>query len=346
MRKAILGLLIVVVVTLALAAAGCGGGDEAEEQPADQTGTAAEEGEELAPIRLAFSTWNGYAGLVIGVEGGTFEQEGLDVKYTVIEDPVQRFNAFKAGELDAIATTPDTFSRNYARGIKSVQVLGLDASVGGDGIVADKKFTSVDELKGQKVAVSEGSTSQWFLAYVLDQNGLSLDDVEQVNLTSGDAGAAFAAGRVPVAVTWEPWLTKAEKNPNGHVLVSTKDYPDIITDGLAFSPEFVEQNPETVKAFIRAYGKVMDQVKSDPDTAFQHATEYLGQSVDEIKATLETVPLWTLEDSQEFYGTAEQPGPIYDIFTQSAEFWKSIGEIEEIPDPEGAIDPTFLTNAG
>jgi NitT/TauT family transport system substrate-binding protein len=338
MRKSMLGLLILVVGMLVFAAAGCGGGDEGEGQPAGQTGTAAE----LAPIRLAFSTWNGYAGLVIGVEGGIFEQEGLDVKYTVIEDPVQRFNAFKAGELDAIATTPDTFSRNYARGIESVQVLGLDASVGGDGIVAEADITSVEQLKGQEVAVSEGSTSQWFLAYVLDQNGLSLDDVEQVNLTSGDAGAAFAAGRVPVAVTWEPWLTKAEQNPDGHVLVSTKDYPKIITDGVAFTPEFVQQNPETVKAFIEAYGKVMDEVKSDPDAAFEHATEYLGQSVDEIKATLETVPLWTLEESREFYGTPEQPGPIYDIFDESAQFWKAIGEIEEIPASKEAIDPSFL----
>ena len=191
MRKSLCGLAVLLIAALALV--GCGGDEGEEGQPAGQTGTQAEETAELAPIRIAFSTWNGYAGLVIGVEGGMFEKEGLDVKYTVIEDPVQRFNAFKTGELDAIATTPDTFSRNYARGIESVQVLGLDASVGGDGIVAEKDITSVEQLKGQKVAVSEGSTSQWFLAYVLDQKGLSLDDVEQVNLTSGDAGAAFAA---------------------------------------------------------------------------------------------------------------------------------------------------------
>ena len=124
----------------------------------------------MAKIRIAFSTWNGYAGLVIGVKSGIFKQEGLDVQYSVIEDPVARFNALKAGSLDAIATTPDTFARTYARGIKTVQVLGLDASVGGDGIVSEKSISSVKQLKGQKVAVSAGSTSQWFLAYVLSVN--------------------------------------------------------------------------------------------------------------------------------------------------------------------------------
>ena len=232
----------------------------------------------MAKIRIAFSTWNGYAGLVIGVKSGIFKKAGLDVQYSVVEDPVARFNALKAGSLDAIATTPDTFARTYARGIKTVQVLGLDASVGGDGIVADKSISSVKQLKGQKVAVSAGSTSQWFLAYVLSVNHLTLKDVKQVDLTSGDAGAAFAAGRVPVAVTWQPWLDRTKKNPNGHVLVSSRQYPTIITDQVGFTPDFVKKNPETVQAFVRAYGQVMDSIKANPDKAFGYATKYLGQT--------------------------------------------------------------------
>jgi NitT/TauT family transport system substrate-binding protein len=299
----------------------------------------------MAKIRIAFSTWNGYAGLVIGVRSGIFKQAGLDVQYSVVEDPVARFNALKAGSLDAIATTPDTYARTYARGIKTVQVLGLDASVGGDGIVADKKITSVKQLKGQKVAVSSGSTSQWFLAYVLSVNHLSLKDVKQVDLTSGDAGAAFAAGRVPVAVTWQPWLDRTKKNPNGHVLVSSQQYPTIITDQVAFTPDFIKKNPETVQAFVRAYGKVMDSIKANPDKAFGYATKYLGQTTAEIKATLKDVPLWTLAQSRAYYGTSTKHGQIYKIFTKAGQFWKSIGEISSVPSPNGAIDPSFLAKA-
>jgi NitT/TauT family transport system substrate-binding protein len=150
---------------------------------------------------------------------------------------------------------------------------------------------------------------------------------------------------VPVAVTWEPWLTRAEKNPDGHVLVSTEDYPDIITDGVAFSPDFVDANPDTVQKFVDAYGKVMDMVQSDPDKAFGYASDYLGQSVADIKATLKTVPLLTLDEGAQFLGTADSPGPAYDVFTQSAEFWQSIGEADEVPSPDGAIDPSFINEA-
>jgi NitT/TauT family transport system substrate-binding protein len=341
MRRSGTALLVLLAsLAVALVTAGCGGDGGAE--PSGDTTAASASGAKAAPIKLAFSTWNGYIGLVIGVKEGFFEDAGVKVEYTVVEDPVQRFNAFKAGSLNAIATTVDTFSRTYANGVPSVMVLGLDASVGGDGIVAKKDITSVEQLKGQTVAVSQGSTSQWLLAYVLDQNGLSLDDVKQTDLTSADAGAAFVAGRVPVAVTWEPWLSRAEQNPDGHVLASTKEYPDIITDEVAFSPDFIKENPDSVKAFLKGYAMAVEFLESNPDDAIADVTDYLGQSPEDVKATMETVPIWSIDESKEYFGTADSPGPIYDIFTKSAEFWKELGEIDTVPDPAKAIDPSFL----
>ena len=338
-RAAAYAVLIGLLATLVFA--GCRDTDNG----GDSGGGSGGESAKTQPIRIAFSTWNGYIGIVIGVKEGLFEKAGVKVDYTVVEDPVQRFNALKSGSLDAIATTPDTFSRTNAQGIETVQVLGLDASVGGDGIVAENSIASVKDLAGQKVGVSAGSTSQWFLAYMLNENGMSLDDVEQVDMTSGDAGSAFAAGRIPAAVTWEPWLSKTQKNPDGHVVVSTEKYPEIITDQVAFAPEFLKENPESVKAFVKGYQDAVDFLHSNEDEALEHVTDYLGQSPDDIKATMKTVPIWGIEESQKYYGTKDDPGPIYDIFDESATFWKDIGEIDTMPDAKTAIDPSFVQQA-
>jgi NitT/TauT family transport system substrate-binding protein len=330
MRKTALAVLAAAAATLAFVAAALGGHTTAKAS---------------SDINLAFSTWNGYIGLVIASKEGYFAKHGLNVKYTVVEDPVQRFAAFKAGRLNAIATTVDTFSRTNAQGIQSTMVLGLDASVGGDGIVADKSIATVKQLKGQKVAVSNGSTSQWMLAYVLQQNGMSLDDVSQIDMTAGDAGAAFAAGKVPVAVTWQPWLSRANTNPKGHVLVDTRKYPTIIVDEVAFAPDYIKAYPDKVKAFIAAYSDAVKLLKTNPAKAFGDVTKYLGQKPADIKATLKEVPIWSIAQSQKYYGTPSKPGPIYGVFDKSAQFWKKIGQIKTIPSATPAIDGSFLAAA-
>ena len=341
MRKALVAFLALLAGLLVLSVAACGGGEEGQE-PAQQEEQAGGGEGEAAPIKLGFSTWIGYGPLWIADEKGFFDEEGVDVEITIIEDPVQRFNALKAERLDAVASTIDTYARTVAKGIPSVQVLALDASTGGDGIVAEKDIGAVHELKGKKVAVSEGSVSEFFLAYVLERHGLKLDDVERVNLTSGDAGAAFAAGKVPVAVTWEPWLTRAEKNPNGHVLVSSSEYPDIIVDTLAFRKDFAEENPESIRALVRAYDRAVRFIDTNADEANEIMAEKMGMKPDEVPALLEGVKLFTIPENRKFFGTDEEPGRIADVFDAASEFWTATGEIDEPVEASTAIDPSFV----
>ena len=281
-----------------------------------------------APIKLAFSTWNGYIGIVIGVKEGFFEDAGVDVEYTVVEDPVQRFNAFKAGSLDAIATTVDTFSRTNANGVASVMVLGLDASVGGDGIVAKKDITSVEQLKGQTVAVSAGLDEPVVPCLrarparpVARRRQADRPDVRR-------RGAAFVAGSVPVAVTWEPWLSKAEENPDGHVVVSTKKYRTIITDQVAFSSGLHQGEPRFGPGLHQGLrdGGRLPEVEPGRGARGRHglsrAERPTSQGDDGDGADLVD------RGEQEVLRDSDSPGPIYDIFTKSAEFWKELGEIK------------------
>lgn len=295
------------------------------------------------PIRVAFSTWTGYAGLVVGVDNGIFKKYGLNVTYSVIESPTDRFAAFRAGKLDAIATTVDTFTREAAQGAPVMQVFGIDRSVGGDGIVAKKSITKVEQLKGRVVAVNVGSTSEFFLAYVLQQHGLSLNDIKIEDMPdSGIAGSTFRAGRVDVAVTWEPWLTRAQQTKDGHVLVSSKSYPNIIVDVFGFRTDFVKAHPDLVRTFIKAYYEAVGMVKAGNPAAMQSVEKYTGEDLKSLQADLTTVTLMNLAQSKAYFGSAAKPGPIYSIARLSSRFWLSIKKINKMPNINGIIDTSYL----
>src|SRR5256885_7411990 len=99
-----------------------------------------------------------------------------------------------------MASRLDAFARQQSNGVAAVEVFPIDASVGGDGILAKNTIQSVADLKGRTVGVNQGSVSEWFLAQVLEKNGLHLSDVKEQNMTSGAAGAAFLASKLDVAV--------------------------------------------------------------------------------------------------------------------------------------------------
>ena len=67
-------------------------------------------------------------------------------------------------------------------------------------ILSAPEIDSVPKLAGRKVATTAGTGLQYFLVRALAKHGMTLKDVEFVNLPVGDAQAAFLAGRVDAVV--------------------------------------------------------------------------------------------------------------------------------------------------
>lgn len=331
-REARLLQLLLAAVTGALVVA-CGG---ASSQPAS--------GKFSGTIHVASSTWTGYAALYVADKKGFWKQHGLTVDFTDVEDPVQRLNALNGGQLQGMASTVDALARAASQGVPLVQVLPIDASIGGDGILTKNEIAAVKDLKGKTVAVNQGSTSEWFLAQVLKRNGMSLNDVKEQNMTAGDAGAAFVAGRVDVAVTWEPWLSRAAKTTFGHVLVSTKTYPDLIVDAFAFRKDFADKYPDTVKEFLRGYYDALDWFQKNSAEGNQVVGDATKEKPDAVADDLTTIKLFNLADGKQFMGSKDHHGKIYDNTREAATFWKDQGKVQSAVDPAKAVDPGFLSS--
>ena len=300
-------------------------------------------GASMIPLRMAFSTWTGYGPLVVGVQQHIWAKYGLDVSYSVIESPSDRRDALRAGRLDGAATTVDTFSRWAGQNVPMVQVFGIDKSQGGDGIVAKKSITSVKQLKGKTVALNVGSTSEWFFDYVLQQNGMSVNDVQIVDMpSSGVAGSTFVAGKVDAAVTWEPWLSRARKAPSGHVLVSSKAYPNIIVDDFGFRPAFIKAHPGVIGDFIKGYYAAERKVAMRDSAAIASVGKYVGETAPQVVGDYSTVPLMDLAAGKAYFGTSAKPGPIYDIAKLSANFWLRSKIIRHLPDYAQIIDTSYM----
>lgn len=296
-------------------------------------------------LKLGHSTWVGYGPFYIARDKGFFKDEGVDVELVIMEDTPIKMGALMAGQLDLVASTVDEFPIYMKPGIGLHYVMAVDNSKGGDGIVATKDITTIDGLKGKKVAFEEGSVSQFFLNALLRDAGMTQNDVEVVNMAATDAGVAFAAGQVDAAVTWEPALSQGAAAPNGHILLTSADKPGLITDVVAATDATLKDKSDDVKAFVRAWYKAIDFIKTNPDEANAIMAKGVGGWLSDPKVFAETlsgIEYLGKDQNAAFFGTADAPGQISNTLGTALDVWKGFGRIQVEVKPSDMIDYDFV----
>jgi len=297
------------------------------------------------PIKLGMSTWLGYAPLYLAKEKGFFQKRGLDVEVVVIESPADRRVAFAADKIQGFATTVDTHVMTAAaeNPIPLKQVLALDDSHGGDGIVSKKEIKNIKDLKGKTVAAQLGAGASYFwLNYVLAQDGMKLSDLKAIDMKAGDAGSAFVAGKVDAAVTWEPWLSKAKETPFGHVLLASDKTPGIIVDSLAFKPDFLKKRGEDVKKIVAAWNEAVKFAADNPQEADAIMAKFTGQKPEEFTKEKTGVRFYGQKENKDYFGTAKSPGLLYKVTQRAADLWFELKLIKTKPKAADLIDGSFL----
>ena len=324
-----LGLICTLMLLFALAACG-----------KDAASSSADGKKSSEPLKVTLPTWTGYGPLFLAKEKGFFKKNGIDVDLSIVEGLAERKQALASGKIDGMATALDVQVTLAASKIPVQVVWVLDDSHGGDGILVKKSINSVKDLKGKKVAFEVGSTSHMLALTALKQGGLTEKDVEVVQMSAGDAGAAFAAGKVDAAVTWEPWLSKGSQ-ANGKVLLSTKDLPGIIVDTISFKEDVIKNRPDDVKAFVKAMGEAMAYWKEHKDEADEIMAKGLKIDTKEFVGTESGLQFFTKEDNKGLFGTESSKGSIYKSTENAIQFYKEQGIIKTEPKADEVINPSF-----
>jgi len=294
------------------------------------------------PLTVGMTTWTGYGLLHLAAEKGFFAKHGVDVSLTTVQDKPSTAAAIATGRLDGWATTVDTFIFYNAKKIGVKQVLAVDFSSGGEGIVAAGDIKSVADLKGRTLGAETGSSTYFFMLNLLADHGMSVKDVSLQSMRAGDAGAAFAAGRLDAAATWDPWLSKA-KERGGHVLASTADLPGLIVDTVAFRSDVIEKRAQDVQNFIKGYFDAYDFWKASPAEANAIMAKALGMKNDEFQASLEGLEFVSREDNQRYIGTASTQGQVAAVTQRGIEFYSQAGILKDTFAAPDVVDAAPLS---
>lgn len=296
-------------------------------------------------LSLGHTTWVGYGTLYLARDLGYFKEQGLDLQLTTMEESSMYMAAQASGQLSGSASTIDEILK-YRPQFCFKAVAALDDSFGGDGVLVGKDVTSLQQLKGQAVAVNEGSVSQFWLSYLLKRNDMQMSDLDIQNMTADDAATAFIAGRVPAAVTWEPHLSLVRQKGQGKVLVDSTQTPGVIVDVVALNCEVIEQQPADVKALVNGLYRAVQYTKEHPQEAYAIMAKgvggYLADPVEMANAA-KGVRFYDQAMSEQLLGKADQAGEIKGVIRLANETWSALqGKRFEVRYDE-LVDASFVT---
>jgi len=292
-------------------------------------------------IKMGIEPWIGYGPWWIVIAKGYDKKYGVQIKASTFSTDADINSAFAAHRIDAENLATHTGVRFLASGVNLKFVLFEDVSLTADAILAGPKIRSIKDLRGKKVAYEEGTTSDLLLRYALQKNGMSIKDIKVVPIPAADAGAAVIAGKVDVAVTYEPYLTAALKQGKGfHLVYSAGQRPGIISDLLAVDPAFARAHPDAIVGALRAWGDAMSFYRSHPAEAQAIIAKNVGAKPADLKESFGGVQLYDLKQSLGFMQTRWLP-----LASQVTAILKTQGDLKSQPDVRAATDASFLRKA-
>lgn len=291
-------------------------------------------------INMSLDEWIGWKSMIDANGGLTtqpgsiYDQLGIKVNISVINDATQSSNALINGNLDAAGYTINRMAflseKFKTAGLDVVCPYVTNYSNGGDGIIAKSNINSVEDLKTAKIGIPEFSEAHTLIVWFVNSSNLSQqekDDILNNNLvyfaTPDDAAKAFFAGQVDCAATWEPYLTQAKNMTDSHIFFSTASSTSLVMDAMLFRQDFIDAHPDTVQKFIEGSLMAADMYDTDTATIKKVMPMFSTSSDADIVDNCAGAKLATAADNMDLLTST---GTACVMYNDMCKVWNSIGE--------------------
>ena len=131
------------------------------------------------------------------------------------------------------------------------------------------EIKTFEDLKGKTVAVSSGTSSEIILEQALARAGMTMDDINTVEMTVDGMTTAMISGQIDAAASWSPnTVTLQNALGDNYVDLGTNaDFLDsaIFPSSYICTPEYAEANHDILVRFAQALDKAHDWRAAHPE---------------------------------------------------------------------------------
>ncbi|MEU4209326.1 aliphatic sulfonate ABC transporter substrate-binding protein [Streptomyces sp. NPDC026206] len=328
---------------LAGALGACGYGSQKKNDSAN----AAAEGRKLSAgtVRIGYFPNITHATPLVGEQEGILQRElgGTKVRSTTFNAGPSEIEALNANSVDIGWIGPSPAVNGYVKSKgKSLRIISGSASGGVKLVVDPKKITSLDDVKGKRIATPQKGNTQdvAFLNWIAGK-GWKVDpqsgkgDVSVVRTDNKVTPDAFRAGSVDGAWVPEPTASKLVSEGGKVLLDESTLWPDrkFVITNVIVSQKFLDEHPDVVEAVLRGSVRTNAWIAANPEKAKASANAALK------KLSGKELPANVLDPAWQSLATTDDP--LATTLRAEADHAVRAGLLEQ-PDLSGIYDLALL----
>lgn len=225
-------------------------------------------------IRVGFMPYLPYTNVLYAKEKRMIEEElekaGIDkrLRWVQFSSGGLVSEGMAAGELDVaiLGIVPAAIGRAAGQDTRII-ALGSTAPKS-HALVArkDLNLSSVTELKGKRVATTYGSTVYELLYRILEEAGMTVRDIELINMQPPDMNISLRNKTIDAAVVWDPLLPRLRVDGVVDELRDGTGINDNINVIIARGA-YLEDEPDAVAAMLRGIARANQEIGTASDEA-------------------------------------------------------------------------------
>ena len=237
-------------------------------------------------VKVAYVPIMKFATMYVAAERGIFEKHGLDVEIERVKSGSEAIAFLSEGQIDVggIAIVTSLWNGwNQGLDIRVIAPGALEPFedsptkvIARKELVDNSEISNAADLAGRTVSIAggPGSGAEYLLSKALQRGGLTIGDIESVNISNADAPAAFANGSVDAALLGSPFADQVIEAGDG-VAIETDLTPGLMTVAFVGSGNFVNERPDVAKRFVLALTEAVRMMQGDDYLADENLAAYL-----------------------------------------------------------------------
>ena len=272
--------------------------------------------------------------MYVAQEQGYFAEENITVEFVPVTAAPDRDQLIKAGQADGMInevvsvifyneTETEVIIVRFARHAMPDYPHFYILASGQSGI------TSLEDLKGQEIGISEGTVIEYTTDRLLERSGFTPDEINTVAVPRiPDRLALLGSGELAAGNMPDP-LAALVVQQGGRIIIDDSSYPEYGHSVITFRKEVVDANPEAIRGFLRAIEKAVNDINSNK-------SQWTSLLSDKQLVPAPILENYVVPD----YPTASVPSPAQ--WDDALEWAKSNGYVAGDVAYQVAVDASFL----